>query len=200
MVDTRLFYINGKWTAPATSRVLDIENPATEQTIAQIGMGTAADVDSAVGRGARGIRLLLADHCRGANCATRTHRRRVQPARARPRARRHRRDGARPAWLARDAQVPLGIAHFSQAIEVLKSYEFERRFGTTLVRREPAGVCALITPWNWPLYQIGCKVGAALAAGCTMVLKPSEIAPLKRHPLHRSAGCRGAYRRACSTS
>ena len=83
-----------------------------------------------------------------------------------------------PAWLARDAQVPLGIAHFTQAIEVLKTYQFERQFGTTLVRREPAGVCALITPWNWPLYQIGCKVAAALAAGCTMVLKPSEIAPL----------------------
>src|SRR5690606_39006471 len=83
-----------------------------------------------------------------------------------------------PAWLARDAHVPLCAAHFSQAIAALKTYEFERRFGTTLVCREPIGVCALITPWNWPLYQIGCKVAAALAAGCTMVLKPSEIAPL----------------------
>jgi aldehyde dehydrogenase (NAD+) len=83
-----------------------------------------------------------------------------------------------PYWLARDAHVPLGAVHFTQAIEALKSYEFERQFGTTLVRREPVGVCALITPWNWPLYQIGCKVAAALAAGCTMVLKPSEFAPL----------------------
>jgi aldehyde dehydrogenase (NAD+) len=83
-----------------------------------------------------------------------------------------------PSWLARDAQVPLGAVHFTQAIEALKTYQFERQFGTTLVRREPVGVCALITPWNWPLYQIGCKVAPALAAGCTMVLKPSEIAPL----------------------
>ncbi len=82
-----------------------------------------------------------------------------------------------PFWLARDAHVPLGAVHFQQTIEALRKYEFERQFGTTLVRREPVGVCALITPWNWPLYQIGCKVAPALAAGCTMVLKPSEIAP-----------------------
>jgi aldehyde dehydrogenase (NAD+) len=71
--------------------------------------------------------------------------------------------------------------HFRQAIEVLKSYPFEQRLGNSLVRREPVGVCALITPWNWPLHQIGCKVAAALAAGCTMVLKPSELAPLNAH-------------------
>jgi aldehyde dehydrogenase (NAD+) len=68
--------------------------------------------------------------------------------------------------------------HFTQAIEALKNYAFERQFGTSLVCREPVGVCSLITPWNWPLYQVGCKVAAALAAGCTMVLKPSEFSPL----------------------
>jgi aldehyde dehydrogenase (NAD+) len=177
MGDSTLFYINRKWVAPASARMLTVENPATEQAIAQVSLGDQADVDRAVAAAraafpaysattpAERIALLeriVAEYDRRA------------PAMA---AAVTAEMGA-PAWLARDAQVPLGAVHFTQAIEVLKSYEFERRFGTTLVRREPAGVCALITPWNWPLYQIGCKVAAALAAGCTMVLKPSEIAPL----------------------
>jgi aldehyde dehydrogenase (NAD+) len=177
MVDTKLFYINGKWAPPAVPRDLDVENPATEQTVARISLGSQADVDRAVAAAraafdtfsqttpAQRIELLeriVAEYNRRAPEL-------VGAVTA---------EMGAPTWLSRDAQVPLGIAHFTQAIEVLKTYQFERRFGTTLVRREPAGVCALITPWNWPLYQIGCKVAAALAAGCAMVLKPSEIAPL----------------------
>jgi aldehyde dehydrogenase (NAD+) len=169
MVDSKLFYINGKWTPPAIPKLRDVENPATEQVIAQISMGSQADVDVAVAAAraafdtfsqttpAQRLALLeriVAEYNRRAPELTNAVTAEM---------------GA-PTWLARDAQVPLGIAHFTQAIEVLKTYEFERRFGTTLVRREPVGVCALITPWNWPLYQIGCKVAAALAAGCTMVL------------------------------
>jgi aldehyde dehydrogenase (NAD+) len=177
MVDTKLFYINGKWTAPALPFDLDIENPATEKTIATISLGGQADVDRAVaaaraafesysrttvaGRIALLERIVAEYNQRAPELAS------VLSS-----------EMGAPFWLARDAHVPLCAAHFAQAIEVLKSYEFERRFGTTLVRREPVGVCALITPWNWPLYQIGTKVAAALAAGCTMVLKPSEIAPL----------------------
>lgn len=177
MVDTRLFYINGKWTPPATPRDLAVENPATEQVIAHISLGSEADVDRAVAAAraafesfsqtspAERVALLeriVAEFNRRApdlvNAVTA--------------------EMGAPTWLARDAQVPLGAVHFTQAIEALRNYQFERQFGTSLVRREPVGVCALITPWNWPLYQIGCKVAAALAAGCTMVLKPSELAPL----------------------
>ena len=83
-----------------------------------------------------------------------------------------------PLWMAQRAQAGAGLGHFLTARRVLAEFEFEEEMGTTLVVREPIGVCALITPWNWPLNQIACKVAPALAAGCTMVLKPSEVAPL----------------------
>jgi len=83
-----------------------------------------------------------------------------------------------PLWLSRAAQVAAGMGHFFEMTKVLSSFQFEEQKGSTLMRKEPIGVCALITPWNWPLNQIACKVAPAIAAGCTMVLKPSEIAPL----------------------
>jgi aldehyde dehydrogenase (NAD+) len=83
-----------------------------------------------------------------------------------------------PMWLAKAAQAPSGLAHLAQALEVLRSYTFVENKGTTRILREPVGVCGFITPWNWPVNQIMCKVAPALAAGCTMVLKPSEVAPL----------------------
>jgi aldehyde dehydrogenase (NAD+) len=177
MVDTKLFYINGQWTAPVAAGVLDVENPATEQVIAQISLGSQADVDRAVAA-ARGAfesfsRTTPAERMDLLERIITEYRRRAPDMADALTA-----EMGAPTWLARDAQVPLGAAHFTHVLEALRGYQFERRFGTSLVRREPVGVCALITPWNWPLYQIGCKVAAALAAGCTMVLKPSEIAPL----------------------
>ncbi len=80
-------------------------------------------------------------------------------------------------WLAQRAQVAMGPAHFMTAIQVLGNFKFEERRSTTLIVKEPIGVCGFITPWNWPLNQIACKVAPALATGCTIVLKPSEIAP-----------------------
>ena len=82
-----------------------------------------------------------------------------------------------PASLAAGPQVNLGVGHLMTAIDVLKNYEFEEQHGSTLVVKEPIGVCGLITPWNWPINQIAVKVYPALATGCTMVLKPSEVAP-----------------------
>src|SRR5260370_37736911 len=82
-----------------------------------------------------------------------------------------------PASLAAGPQVHMGIGHLGTAIDVLKNFEFEEQHGTTLVVKEPIGVCGLITPWNWPINQIACKVFPALATGCTMILKPSEVAP-----------------------
>ncbi len=177
MVDPTQFYIDGRWTAPAGARPFDVENPATGQVIAQISLGSQADVDRAVAA-ARGAFAAFSQTPVAARIALLERivdefNRRAPELAATVTA-----EMGAPAWLARDAHVPLCAVHFTQAIEALKNYPFERRFGTSLVCREPIGVCALITPWNWPLYQIGCKVAAALAAGCTMVLKPSEIAPL----------------------
>ena len=83
-----------------------------------------------------------------------------------------------PSSLARKAQAPAGLAHLLEIVKVLEHFKFEELKGSTLMRKEPVGVCGLITPWNWPMNQIVCKVAPALAAGCTMVLKPSEMAPL----------------------
>jgi len=177
MVDTKLFYINGKWTPPAIPRTLDVENPATEEVIAQISLGSQADVDRAVAAARSAFegfsQTTVAERVALLERIVAEFNKRAPDLAQAVTA-----EMGAPAWLARDAQVPLCAVHFTQAIEALKNYQFERQFGTSLVRREPVGVCALITPWNWPLYQIGCKVAPALAAGCTMVLKPSEIAPL----------------------
>src|SRR5271155_785505 len=86
-----------------------------------------------------------------------------------------------PPWLAKAAQAPAGLAHFAEMVTVLGHFRFEESKGATLLRKEPVGVCGLITPWNWPMNQIACKVAPALAAGCTVVLKPSELAPLSAY-------------------
>ena len=83
-----------------------------------------------------------------------------------------------PITFSREVQATNALGHFKQAVTVLEAYELERFMGGTLIRREPIGVCALITPWNWPINQIVCKVAPALAAGCTVVLKPSEVSPM----------------------
>src|SRR5207244_3562900 len=102
-----------------------------------------------------------------------------------------------PIWLARAAQAAAGLAHFFEMAKVLGSFKFEELRGSTLMRREPIGVCGLITPWNWPVNQIACKVAPALAAGCTMVLKPSEVAPLSgylfTHILHEAGVPAGVF-------
>jgi len=170
------FYINGQWAQPATPKTLAVENPATEQTCGMIALGSEADVDRAV-KAARDafprwsqssrqerLELLLAIQAeyekRTADLVTAVTE-----------------EMGAPMSLARNNQVPLGLRHLGIAIEVLKNFAFEEPRGATLITREPIGVCGLITPWNWPLNQIAVKVYPALATGCTMVLKPSEIAP-----------------------
>lgn len=171
------FYINGEWVRPAVERTLDVINPATEQAIGVISLGTAADVDKAV----------AAAKAAFARYASTSREQRIAVLEAIIAAYQNRLEemalaicaemGA-PRTLALQAQAPSGLAHFMQTLEALKQYDFEIRRGTALLRKEPVGVCALITPWNWPVNQIACKVAPALAAGCTMVLKPSEIAPV----------------------
>lgn len=180
MKDTTRFYIGGQWVPPAQPHPFNVENPATEEVVAQISLGSAEDVDRAV-RAAHAAFPAFSETTTEERIALLERVVEAWKARADDLAAAVTSEMGAPAALAKNAQVPFGLVHFTTAIEVLKTYSFESRLGTSLVRREPVGVCALITPWNWPLHQIGCKVAAALAAGCTMVLKPSEMAPLNAH-------------------
>ncbi|MFA1541829.1 aldehyde dehydrogenase family protein [Actinomadura monticuli] len=171
------FYIGGQWVAPRTDRTIEVINPATEQPITSIAMGGADDVDAAV--------AAAKDAFESYSLTTKQERLDLLDSVISVYGRRLEdladvisQEMGAPLSLARAAQAPAGLGHLATARAVLAGYEFERELGSTVVVREPAGVCGLITPWNWPLNQITCKVGPALAAGCTMVLKPSEVAPL----------------------
>ncbi|MGI9124090.1 MAG: aldehyde dehydrogenase family protein [Mycobacterium sp.] len=170
------FYIDGQWVDPVELRVLEVENPTTERVCGTIAIGSSADVDKAVSAARRAfgdwsqstreerldlLQALLAEYQRRAADLADAVNEEM---------------GAPPA-LASGPQVQMGLAHLVTTIDVLKNFAFEQPRGSTLVVSEPIGVCGLITPWNWPLNQIACKVYPALAAGCTMVLKPSEVAP-----------------------
>jgi aldehyde dehydrogenase (NAD+) len=177
MTDFTKFYINGEWVAPVEPRPFDVINPATEEKTATISLGGARDVERAVAaakaafpvysRTSKEERLALLQKIVDA-----------YKARAEELAQTITKEMGAPAWLASRAQVPVGLAHLTQMLAVLKDFSFESLRGKTLIAREPVGVCGFITPWNWPLNQITCKVVPALAAGCTMVLKPSEYTPL----------------------
>ena len=171
------FYIDGAWVDPAVPKRLDVIDPSTEEAFAAISLGTKADVDRAVAAAKRAFdpfsRTKASDRRdllrRIAElCRTRRHDLALAISR----------EMGAPRAYALDAQVESGIAHIEKMVEVLTGFAFEERKGTSLVVREPIGVVGMITPWNWPLNQIACKIAPALAAGCTMVLKPSEVAPL----------------------
>jgi aldehyde dehydrogenase (NAD+) len=177
MNHTKEFYINGQWVAPLTSDTLAVINPATEEEIDSIAMGGADDVDAAVAA-ARTAFESFSTTTRDERLALLDKIIEVYSSRMGEMAEIISREMGAPLWMAQRAQAAAGVGHFMTARKVLADYEFEKEMGTTLVVREPIGVCALITPWNWPINQIACKVAPALAAGCTMVLKPSEVAPL----------------------
>jgi acyl-CoA reductase-like NAD-dependent aldehyde dehydrogenase len=181
MRDYRKFYIDGAWVDPAQPQMLDVLNPATEGVAGVISLGSRVDVDRAVAaaqrafetwsRSSREERMALLGRI------IEVYKRRMSDmAQAISEEM-----GAPLATVARPQQAPSGLGHFKVALGVLKDFEFEKLQGTTRIVREPVGVCGLITPWNWPANQIACKVAPALACGCTMVLKPSEIAPLSGH-------------------
>ena len=171
------FYINGQWVEPSTTDTLDVINPATEQSIGKIAMGGEADVNAAVAAAKAAFETY--------SQTTKEERIALLEAIIAKYAERMgdvanaiSQEMGAPLGLANAAQAPSALGHFMTTLEVLKNFEFEEDIGTSHVIREPVGVCGLITPWNWPLNQIACKVAPALAAGCTMVLKPSEVAPL----------------------
>ncbi len=171
------FYINGEWVDPSDPKPLDVINPATEEVIGQIMLGNAADVDKAVAAAKAAFesysRTTVAERIELLEAIQAAYKERygemVETISA---------EMGAPVWLCKAAQAAMGPAHLGTAIEVLKNYKFEEDRGNITLRREPIGVCGFITPWNWPINQIACKVLPALAAGCTMVLKPSEVAPL----------------------
>jgi aldehyde dehydrogenase (NAD+) len=170
------FYIDGRWVDPVEPATLDVENPATEEVSGKISLGSAADVDNAVTAARKAFH--------GWSQSSREERLELMQAilaeyqnRAGDLADAVTEEMGAPASLASGPQVQLGLGHLVTAIDVLKNFQFEEQHGATLVVKEPIGVCGLITPWNWPLNQIAVKVYPALATGCTMILKPSEVAP-----------------------
>jgi aldehyde dehydrogenase (NAD+) len=180
MKDCREFYIDGKWVRPTHGHDFAVINPSTEEPIATISLGGAADVDKAVA---------AAKTAFDAYSETSVDQRReflrriieIYQAKTDAMAEMISLEMGAPLSFSRAAQVGAGLAHFMDIVRVLEHFKFEEMRGTTLLRREPIGVCGLITPWNWPMNQIVAKVAPALAAGCTMVLKPSELAPLSAY-------------------
>lgn len=180
MRDLQKFYIDGQWLEPKGDESLAVINPATEEAIAIIRLGNSDDVELAVAAArkafpdfsqtSRDDRISLLERIIS-----------VYKAHSDALAEAITSEMGAPEMLAKKAQVAAGLGHFYVALKLLKNYSFEEDMGTTKVVKEPIGVCALITPWNWPLNQIACKVAPAIAAGCTMVLKPSEVAPICAH-------------------
>jgi aldehyde dehydrogenase (NAD+) len=170
------FYIDGRWVEPVDAKLIDAINPATEAPSGKVAMGSAQDVDQAV-RAARAAFPAWSQTSALARVALLERIAEAYRARAADLAEAVTEEMGAPAWLSQSAQAPMGLGHFVTAAEALKRYRFFEDRGTSRVVKEPIGVCGFITPWNWPLHQIGAKVAPAIAMGCTMVLKPSEIAP-----------------------
>jgi aldehyde dehydrogenase (NAD+) len=171
------FYIDGAWVDPATPNPFDVIDPSTEDAFAQISLGSKADVDKAGAAAKRAFRTFgfseVGERLELLNRIIEIYKKRSGDL-----ALAVSREMGAPRQFALESQVGIGLAHLTKMAETLKNFEFRHVKGNHLVVKEPIGVVGLITPWNWPLNQITCKVGPALAAGCTMVLKPSEIAPL----------------------
>lgn len=171
------FYINGEWVNPVGTNSAELVNPATEEVVARIALGTAADIDAAVAA----ARAVFDDWSQTAPAQRAQYLDKIVAgleARADELAASITNEMGMPVMLCKGAQVGNPVFTFKEAAQLCRDYPFETEHGQTRVIKEAAGVCGLITPWNFPLNQIGGKVAPALAAGCTVVLKPSELAPL----------------------
>ena len=180
MREYRQFYINGEWVDPVKPNSFDVINPATEEVCAHISLGSEEDVNRAVAAAKAAFetfsrtsvkeRIELLESCAA-----------VYQKYYNDIADAIREEMGAPQELAAGAQAYCGLGHLQEAAKVLKTFRFEEELGPHRIFKEPIGVCGLITPWNWPVNQISCKVAPALAVGCTMVLKPSEVAPLSAY-------------------
>ncbi|MEM7195828.1 MAG: aldehyde dehydrogenase family protein [Pseudomonadota bacterium] len=172
------FYINGSWVDPVSpGETINVINPATEESVANVSMGSESDVDIAVSAARRAFETYSAWSVSARTelleTIRETYKRRLPDLGDAIRT-----EMGAPQYLAHGAQSVTGVNHLKSAIKSLNAFEFEQEMDGRVIRHEPIGVCGLITPWNWPMNQIASKVSPALAAGCTMILKPSEIAPL----------------------
>ena len=171
------FYIDGEWVDPISPSTLEVINPANEQPFAVISMGGDGDVENAVSAAKVAFesysQTSVSDRIDLLGGILSEYTKRYDDL-----VEAITTEMGAPTYLSKAAQAATGQGHFSSILEVLKKYEFEERRGRYLLRKEPIGICGLITPWNWPVNQISTKVAPALAAGCTMVLKPSEVAPI----------------------
>lgn len=174
------FYIDGQWVDPVTENTVAVENPATEETIGHISFGTKADVDKAVAAARRAFETFSQTSREERLTLLRAIQAEIESRKEELATAVSDEMGA-PMSLANGPHVGLLAGHCQKAIEILEGFEFERQDGPTLHVWEPIGVVGMITPWNWPLNQIACKVFPALATGNTMILKPSEIAPFNAY-------------------
>ncbi len=171
------FFINGNWVEPNSKDTLPVINPANEEVICDISLGNKFDLDNAVNSARKAFisysnsskedRISILDRIIS------SYKKRMDEL-----SKAITIEMGAPKTLSEKAQVPSGLGHFMKAKKILENFSFEKEVNSSIVLKEPVGVCGLITPWNWPLNQIACKVAPALAAGCTMILKPSEEAPL----------------------
>jgi len=182
MKDYTKFYIDGKWVDSSASRDFQVINPANEKPIATISFGSAADVDRAVAAAKRAFEsyseVSVLDRLGLLRRIIDVYKSKLEEM-----ATTISQEMGAPISLSRKAQAPAGLAHLLEIVRVMEHFKFEELRGASLIRREPVGVCGLITPWNWPMNQVVAKVAPALAAGCTVVLKPSEFAPLSSYLL-----------------
>jgi aldehyde dehydrogenase (NAD+) len=176
MVDRMKFYIDGAWVEPSTPKSTPVINPATEEKLYDVALGSKADVDKAVAAAKRAFETFSVTS-REERIALLTKVMEVYKSRMKDIGAAVSDEMGAPLPMAEKLQAGAGLGHIASTLEVLKSYHFEEPLGSAMVVREPIGVVGMITPWNWPLNQIACKVAPALAAGCTMVLKPSEFTP-----------------------
>lgn len=176
MTNRMQFYIDGVWVDPVVKKSTSVVNPATEEAMYEVAMGSRADVDKAVSAARRAFETFSVT-TREQRVALLSRIIEIYKTRMKEIGAAVSDEMGAPLPFAEKFQAGAGLGHISSTLEVLKSYDFEEALGTAMIVREPIGVIGMITPWNWPLNQIACKVAPALAAGCTMVLKPSEFTP-----------------------
>ena len=176
MLEKLQMYINGEWVDSHSTETIEVMNPSDDSVLGMIAAGNSDDVDKAVAAAKEAF----------VDFSFSTKEERVQileniiaeyEKRSEELAETISKEMGAPIWLSQVAQVASGLTHFKDTLSVLKSYEFEYEKDGYLVRKEPVGVVGMITPWNWPMNQMCTKVASGIAAGCTMVLKPSEITP-----------------------
>ncbi|MDB5485126.1 MAG: aldehyde dehydrogenase [Tardiphaga sp.] len=176
MVNRLQFYIDGAWVDPVVARTHPVVNPATEEAMYDISLGSKADLDKAVAAAKKAFET-FSQTSRDERVALLTRIIEIYKTRMKDIGAAVSDEMGAPLPMAEKMQAGAGLGHIAATLDVLKTYQFEERLPGATVVREPIGVIGMITPWNWPLNQIACKVAPAIAAGCTMVLKPSEYTP-----------------------